>query len=46
MHDPEAHKDVPLRDDMKFVVEGGHGLESGDLVEIPKAEKEEKEKEK
>jgi hypothetical protein len=38
LRDPDGDKDVPLGDDMQFVVEGGTGLESGDLVELPKEE--------
>jgi RND family efflux transporter MFP subunit len=38
LRDAEAHKDVPLRDNMLFVIEGGHGLETGDLVALPKEE--------
>jgi RND family efflux transporter MFP subunit len=40
LRDPESGKDVPLRDDMQFVVEGGTGLETGDVVELPKEEHE------
>jgi hypothetical protein len=45
LKDPEHNKDVPYQESMLFVVEGGHGLESGDPVELPKDEHE-KEKEK
>jgi RND family efflux transporter MFP subunit len=40
LRDPEANKEVPLRDGMLFVTEGGHGLESGDIVALPKEEHE------
>jgi multidrug efflux pump subunit AcrA (membrane-fusion protein) len=43
LKDPETKQDVPLRDDMQFVIEGGIGLETGDLLAV---QKEEKEKEK
>jgi len=40
LRDAEANQDVPVRDDMRFVVEGGNGLETGDIVELPKEEHE------
>lgn len=46
LRDPEGDKEVPLRDDMQFVVEGGTGLESGDLVELPKEEHDKEEHDK
>jgi membrane fusion protein, multidrug efflux system len=48
LRDPDSGKEVRPQDDMQFIVEGGTGLESGDLVELPKEEhdKEEHDKEK
>jgi len=39
LRDPAANQDVSLRDDMRFVVEGGTGLETGDPVELIMKEK-------
>ncbi|MGH7224873.1 MAG: hypothetical protein ACRELF_16745, partial [Gemmataceae bacterium] len=40
----EKKKKVPLTKDTLFVVEGGHGLEDGDLVALKKEEEHEEEK--
>jgi multidrug efflux pump subunit AcrA (membrane-fusion protein) len=39
LRDSEANKDIPVRPDMLYVVEGGHGLETGDPMAIQKEEK-------
>jgi len=40
----EKKEPVPLKEDTRFVVEGGHGLEDGDLVALKKEEHEADEK--
>jgi RND family efflux transporter MFP subunit len=40
----EKKEPVPLKEDTRFVVEGGHGLEDGDLVTLKKEEHEEEKK--
>ncbi|MGH7173252.1 MAG: efflux RND transporter periplasmic adaptor subunit [Gemmataceae bacterium] len=40
----DKKKSVPIKDDTRFVVEGGHGLGDGDLVTLKKEEHKEEEK--
>ncbi|HZY87467.1 MAG TPA: efflux RND transporter periplasmic adaptor subunit [Gemmataceae bacterium] len=45
LKDPETKKDVPLTEKTIFVVEGGNGLESGDLIKKEEEHKPEEPKE-